>query len=166
MRAFNFKVLIFILIGFSFFSCRTTKPIALEMNLNEKLNLDVKSNDFSKSAKDAVTYLKSLIENPEISSIDVEIYNFHGGVYEQYCRIEKKEQLLILQTTVIGMDGTKKTTDRKVNTVNFVSSLNELEQNSERQIVAAGNYQKIYIRIENIEKVFMTRKAFGLMATL
>lgn len=164
MSKLNIKLFLFLLITFSFYSCLSQSTS--NQNKLEKFNLDLKNSDFSKSAKDAIIYLRSQIENPKFSSIDVEIYNFHGGVYQHYCRIEKKDDVLIFHTTIIGMDGSKKTSDRNEKISNFILSLNKLEQNSENQIVAAGNYQKIYIKTEQIEELFLTKKAFGLIGYL
>ena len=160
---------LFLLIWFivsSFTSCISKKVSTPENHSNEKLKLDIRNNDFSKSARDAVVYLKTLIENPNIPSIKVEIYNFHGGTYELRCSIERTDQLLNFQTNTKAMDGSKESTNRKIRILDFITTLDNLELNSENQIVVAGNYQKIYINTGQEEKLFLTRKALGLLSVL
>lgn len=154
------------LIVFSLTACISKKVSAPEYPSNEKLNLDIRNNDFSKSAKDALVYLKNLIANPNIPSLKIEIYNFHGGIYELHCSIERTEQFLNFETNTIAMDGSKESVNRKINIPDFIASLDNLELNSENQIVIAGNYQKIYIKTGQEEKLFLTRKAFGLLSIL
>lgn len=64
------------------------------------------------------------------------------------------------------MDNSKKSYNQKIKTFDFVSQLEILEENAESQSVIAGNYQKIYVNFEQSERLFQTRKAFGLMTLL
>ncbi|MBW7870481.1 MAG: hypothetical protein H3C39_05400 [Flavobacteriia bacterium] len=160
------KYLLLIVISFSLNSCVTSKVNIGENNLNERLTLDLKSNDFSKSSKEAIIFIKELIENPKVQTFEVEIYNFHRGIYTQKSIIEKRNNYINIQTNIIGMDNSKKSYNQKIKTFDFVSQLEILEENAESQSVIAGNYQKIYVNFEQSERLFQTRKAFGLMTLL
>lgn len=160
------KYLIIFCLIISFNSCKTSKDIVVENQFNDKLILDLKNNDYSNSAKEAIILIKNLIKNPEIQKIHIEIYNFHHGIYEQISDIEKKDEHLIIQTIKIGMDKSAKSNSRFIKISDFILHLDTLELNSESQIVAAGNYQKIYITSNQTEKLFLTRKAIGLMHIL
>ena len=76
MKIFFIRLLLFLSFAFSFNSCSTNKQIKTEKILNEKIKLDLANNDFSKSAKDAIKYLKSLIEDQEILNEQFSIFRF------------------------------------------------------------------------------------------
>ena len=153
---------IFTLLVLFFISCNSSKNI-VENNINNEKRTIIANSDFSKSAKDAILYLKNLIENSKVQIIKIEIYNFHNGVSAKQIEIKKENIFLIINYKFIKPNGTENNKNKKILISEFITQLNKLELNADNEIVFAGNYQKIYIDDGENEKLFLTRKALGLL---
>ncbi|RYH74497.1 hypothetical protein EVU94_05625 [Flavobacteriaceae bacterium 144Ye] len=122
--------------------------------------------DYSKSAAEPIKLILNLIENDSPDKINVEIVNRHNGTYQMNSLIEKTESGYEILTQINDMTNTN---SRKSVTLSRDELINKLYQelnNSDNQLVIAGNYQVIRVRYGENSSEFHTRRAFGLMALL
>jgi hypothetical protein len=122
--------------------------------------------DYSKSAAEPIKLLLSLIEDDSSDKIDVEIVNKHNGTYQMNSLIEKTNSGYKILTQINDMTNTDSKTSVTLSRDELIKKLNQELDNSDNQLVIAGNYQIITVRYGENSSEFHTRRAFGLMALL
>lgn len=122
--------------------------------------------DYSKSAEEPIKLLLSLLNDDSSDKIDVEIVNRHNGTYLMNSLIEKTVSGYKILTQINDMTNTDSKTSVTLSRDELIEKLIQELDNSDNQLVIAGNYQVIKIRFGEISSEFHTRRAFGLMALL
>ncbi|MEP0006834.1 MAG: hypothetical protein ABJ387_14180 [Balneola sp.] len=122
--------------------------------------------DYSKTAAEPIKLLLNIIEDGFSDSIDVEIVNRHNGIYQMNSSIEKTENGFKILTQINDMTNTNSNTSVTFSKDELIKKLNKELDNSDNQLVIAGNYQVIRVRYGKKSSEFHTRRAFGLMTLL
>jgi hypothetical protein len=103
------------------------------------------------------------ISDPKIRQIDLVLSNNHLGSYSVVSSVQKKDENVVVRSHIKDAYGNERDTVLHFAKSDFIKQLNFEKEGAEKQVIIAGSFQSICIKVRRSEECFSSKKAMGLL---
>lgn len=142
------------------FACKTGKHTHYSSASDDFVRMYAGNEDYTKSAKEAIDSVISILNRDTVMDLQINIYNFHGGVYTQKSKLTKKHDNLNISTAVVGMDGKHTYRDTSFKTGIFIAELTNWQFMRNTRLPSPEIFKKSSLNIQ-VKSVCLQRERPG-----